>query len=89
MESENRNIINASNLQEKLKTTKNEQITELPKEERKKNKKEKRYKVTKLRIKKLFVKKRKKPKNNTNINLNYSKSNCLSKLFFFLAKTNF
>ena len=90
MESENRNIImNMSKLQEKLESTDVEQMTEKPQEKPKEKKKEKKGKATKLRIKKLFVKKRKKPKNNTNINVNYAKSNCLSRLFFFWPRQIF
>ncbi len=90
MESENRNIImNLSKLQEKLESTDVEQMTEKPQEKPKEKKKEKKGKATKLRIKKLFLKKRKKPKSNTNINVNYAKSNCLSRLFFFWPRSIF
>ena len=83
MESETRNIITISKLQEKLDSPHKENIIKRPKEESKEKKAEKKQKIIKLRIKRFFSKKRKKQKSNTNLNVNYSKSNFLSRLFFF------
>ena len=77
MDSEIRNIANTHKLQNKYNSNKNESETEIQKE------KEKPKKVTRLKIKNFLKGKRKKPKNNTHINVNYSKSNCLSRLLFF------
>ena len=83
MESDTRNIITISKLQEKLDTPHKENIIKRSKEESKEKKVEKKQKIIKLRIKRFFSKKRKKQKSNTNLDVNYSKSNFLSRLFFF------
>ena len=78
MDSEVRNIASLIKIHEESKTNSNKCETEAEMKE----KKEKPKKIRKLKIKN-YLFKRKKKRSNNHINLNYSKSNCLSKLFFY------
>ena len=78
MDSEARNIASLIRLHDQLEANRNKSETETEMKE----KKEKPKVIRKLKIKNYLFKRRKKRSKN-HINLNYSKSNCLSKLFFY------
>ena len=87
MDSEIRNISYLSYNKNKLETNKNESETETEADIKatKDNSKD----FTKLKIKNILKGKRNKKKKHSHINVNYTRSNCLSKLFFYWPRKIF
>ena len=80
MESEIRNIESLMKSHNKLDSNRTESEAEI---------KEKPKEITKLKIRNFLKGKRRKQRDHTHINVNYTKSNCLSKLFFYWPRQIF